>query len=374
MGTGGSDRRAAGEVDDRPDDLLLRDFAPRPALRVPVTAVERPRYPVVDAHAHLGPTPFAGSWPDRPVDELLGELDAAGVEMVVDLDGFWGDRLCAEIARYVEPHPDRFVVFAGIDYEGFALDDGFGDREAERLRASAAAGARGLKVWKLLGLRARDARGRLVAVDDRRLDPLWTAAGELGLPVVIHVGDPLAFFEPLDRRNERYEELVAHPDWHFWPPRPPGSPDGPGFPSFDELMAGLRSVVSRHPATSFIGAHVGCAAEDLAWVGAMLDACPNYAVDLAARLGELGRQPYTSREFLLRHQDRVVFGSDGDPDRAEYRRWYRFLETRDEHFDYGGDPVPAQGRWRIYGVDLPDEVLRKIYRDNARRLLGLGGR
>ena len=340
-------------------DLLLRDYAPRTMLRRPVTTVERPAHPVVDVHAHLGRTSAGGGWFDRPVGELLDVLDGVGVAAIVDLDGGWGDGLRAEIEHYA----------AGDD--GFALDDDFGEREARRLRDAAAAGAGGLKVWKLLGLRARDRRGQLVAVDDPRLDPLWSTAGELGLPVLIHVGDPIAFFLPLDRSNERYEELVAHPDWHFWPPRPPGAADDPGFPSFDEVMAGLRHLVETHPGTTFIGAHVGCAAEDLDWVSAMLDDCPNYAVDLAARLAEIGRQPYTAREFFMRHQDRIMFGTDGDPDPGEYRRWYRFLETRDESFDYGGDDVPAQGRWQIHGIGLPDDVLRKVYGQNAARLLGL---
>lgn len=354
------------------EEIRLRDYAPRSTLRVPATAVDRPRHPVVDAHAHLGPTAFSGDWMGRPVDELLELLDSAGVETIVNLDGGWGEGLRTQIAHYDTPYPDRFVTFAGIDYDGFAIDDRFGEREAARLRDSARTGARGLKVWKLLGLRARDQAGRLVAVDDRRLDPLWATAGELGLPVLIHVGDPIAFFEPLDRFNERYEELTEHPDWHFWPTRPRARPLEPGFPPFDELMEGLWHVVQGHPGTTFVGAHVGCAAEDLRWVSSMLDACPNYAVDLAARLGELGRQPYSARDFLIRHQDRVLFGSDGDPQLEEYRSWYRFLETRDESFDYGTAPTPQQGRWAVHGLGLPDEVLRKLYRDNARRLLDLG--
>ena len=351
-------------------DLLLRDYAPRSRLRRPATEVVRPRFPVVDAHAHLGPTPFGGGWFDRPVGDLLAVLDDAGAETIVDLDGGWGDRLRAEL-DHCAPAADRVVVFAGVDYDGFARDDDFGEREANRLREAASAGARGLKVWKRLGLSARDRRGRLVAVDDPRLDALWQIAGEIGLPILIHVGDPIAFFDPLDQYNERYEELVAHPDWHFWPPRPAGDLDAPGYPAFDEVMAAFRRLVERHPATTFIGAHVGCAAEDLNWVSAMLDACPNYAIDLAARLGELGRQPYAAHDFFVRHQDRIVFGTDGDPDPGEYRRWYRFLETRDESFDYGGEAVPLQGRWQIHGIGLPDDVLRKVYRDNARRLLGL---
>jgi predicted TIM-barrel fold metal-dependent hydrolase len=356
-----------------PGDLLLRDYAPRSMLRRPVTPIELPSHPVVDAHAHLGATRSGGGWFSRPVGELLDALDGVGVEAIVDLDGGWGEGLRAELDHYAAA-PDRVVVFAGVDYDGFALDDDFGSREAARLRESAEAGARGLKVWKRLGLGARDSRGRLVAVDDPRLDPLWSTAGELGLPILIHVGDPIAFFLPLDRHNERHEELVERPDWHFWPPRPPAADaSDPGFPSFDEVMAAFRRVVEGHPGTTFIGAHVGCAAEDLDWVSSMLYACPNYAVDLAARLAELGRQPYTSREFFIRHQDRIVFGTDGDPDPGEYRRWYRFLETRDESFDYGGDEVPGQGRWQIHGIGLPDDVLRKVYRDNARRLLGLAG-
>ena len=341
-------------------DIRLRDYAPRSMLRRPATEVARPRVPVVDAHAHLGPTPFGGGWFGQPVTDLLAVLDEAGAQAIVDLDGGWGERLRAELDHYAVAS-DRVIVFAGVDYDGFALDDDFGEREARRLRDSAAAGARGLKVWKLLGLRARDVRGRVVPVDDPRLDPLWATAGELGLPILIHVGDPIAFFEPLDRFNERYEELVEHPDWHFWP----------DFPPFDDVMAAFRRMVERHAGTTFIGAHVGCAAEDLDWVSDMLDACPNYAVDVAARLGELGRQPYTAREFFMRHQDRIVFGTDGDPDPGEYRRWYRFLETRDESFDYGGGKVPAQGRWQVHGIGLPDDVLQKVYRDNARRLLGL---
>ena len=352
-------------------DLRLTDYAPRSMLRRPATRVDQPVFPVIDAHAHLGPSPFGGGWFERPVAELLDLLDSVGAEAIVDLDGGWDARLQAELDHFAVAR-DRVIVFAGVDYDAFALYDDFGEREAARLRAAAAAGARGLKVWKRLGLEARDSRGRLVAVDDRRLDPLWSTAGELGLPILIHVGDPIAFFLPLDRHNERYEELVDHPDWHFWPPRQPGAgPDDPGFPSFDEIMAALQRVVERHAATTFIGAHVGCAAEDLDLVSEMLVACPNYAVDIAARLGELGRQPYTARDFVIRHQDRIVFGTDGDPDPGEYRRWYRFLETHDESFDYGGDDIPAQGRWQIHGIELPPEVLRKVYSENARRLLGL---
>jgi predicted TIM-barrel fold metal-dependent hydrolase len=353
------------------DDLRLTEFRPRPSLRVPVHQVRLPRFPVVDAHNHLG-TPFGGDWSTRPPADLIATLDESGVEMIVDLDGGQGDALSAEIERWQAAYPNRVAVFAGLDYDGWAADPAFGDTEAARLRDSAARGARGLKVWKLLGLRARDPDGRLVAIDDPRLDPLWAVAAELELSVIIHIADPIAFFEPLDPANERWEELHAHPDWHFWPTRPPGDPDAPGFPPFDELLAAFGRLVGRHPRTTFVGAHVGCAAEDLALVGRLLDEHPNLNVDIAARLGELGRQPYSTRAFFLRHADRILFGVDIAPDPEIYRIHYRFLETSDESFDYGTEPVPGQGRWQIHGIGLPDDILRKVYRDNARRILRLG--
>lgn len=350
--------------------IRLVDFRPRTALRAPTHEVLQPRFPVVDSHNHLGPD-FGGDWLERGVEALLATLDAAGVETLVDLDGGGGDDLAREVERWQERAPGRFVVFAGLDYDGWAADPAFGESEARRLREAVAHGARGLKVWKLLGLRARDHAGRLVPVDDERLDPLWAAAAELELPVVIHVADPIAFFQPLDATNERYEELSEHPDWHFWPTRSPERPDDRGFPPFDELLAGFDRLVGRHPTTTFVGAHVGCAAEDLGLVSRMLDAHPNLSVDIAARLGELGRQPYTARAFFLRHADRILFGTDAPADPAVYRLHYRFLETWDESFDYGTDDVPGQGRWQIHGLGLPDEVLRAVYRDNARRVLRL---
>ena len=353
------------------DDLLLSDFRPRSALRVPVSDVRRPRYPAIDAHNHLG-VPFGGDWSRRPVDELLRTLDASGVETLVDLDGGQGEALTAEIERWRAADADRVIVFAGLDYAGWRHDPDFGETEAARLRDSVARGARGLKVWKLLGLRARDPNAHLIAVDDPRLDPLWRAAAELEVPVLIHIADPIAFFEPLDPTNERWEELHENRDWHFWPARSSDDPEAPGFPRFDDLLAAFGRLIARHPATTFVGAHVGCAAEDLELVGRLLDANPNLSVDIAARLGELGRQPYSARAFFIRHADRIVFGVDMAPDPDLYAIHYRFLETWDESFDYSTDPVPPQGRWQIHGIGLPDDVLRKVYRDNARRILRMG--
>ncbi|GAB4570247.1 MAG: hypothetical protein Kow0047_23800 [Anaerolineae bacterium] len=343
------------------DDLLLSEYLPRPQLVVKETWIEQPKFPVFDAHNHLGPT-FGGHWSRRPVRELLDVLDASGVEAIVDLDGGWGEALREHIERLQKPHPDRIFVFAQLDWARWREDPAFPQWAAESLKESAAAGARGLKVWKDLGLRIRDHEGRLVPVDDERLAPIWETAAELGLPVLIHVADPVAFFQPLDRYNERWEELRQHPDWHFY---------GPEYPPFDAIIEQFANVVRRHPRTTFIGAHVGCYAENLGWVSALLEECDNLYVDIAARIAELGRQPYTARRFLIQHQDRVLFGLDQAASITAYRVYYRFLETDDEYFPYWTGPKPGQGRWYIYGVHLPDDVLRKIYHENARRLFGV---
>jgi predicted TIM-barrel fold metal-dependent hydrolase len=342
--------------------MLLSDYHPRPTLVTRVTTIERPRFPVIDAHNHLSEM-FGGGWDKRPVAQLLDVLDEAGIRGLVDLDGGWGEALLERhLDHFKAAAPERFRVFGGVDWAAWPEHgDGFGEWAAGRLRAQARRGAEGLKIWKPFGLTVRDQHGALAAVDDARLDPLWTTAGELRLPVLIHVADPRAFFLPLDAGNERWEELHAHPDWQF--PSPP-------YPGFYEILNGLANLVARHPATTFVGAHVGCCAEDLGWVGALLDRCPNFFIDISARLGELGRQPYTARRFFTRYPERILFGTDTAPSVAAYRLHYRFLETDDEHFNYGLSDPPSQGRWRIYGLHLPDEVLEKLYYRNAERVMG----
>src|SRR5690606_37508423 len=227
-------------------------------------------------------------------------------------------------------------VFGGVDWTKWEeLGDRFPEWAADRLRKQAARGAEGLKIWKQFGLLVRDHQGNLVSVDDPRLDPIWATAGELKLPVLIHIADPVAFFDPVDNRNERWEELHDHVDWQF--PSPP-------FPSFLTVVNGLARLVERHPQTTFIGAHVGCYAENLEWVGNLLDRCPNFYVDISERIGELGRQPYSARRFFLKYADRILFGTDRPPDDFIYPVYYRFLETDDEYFDYGIEEVPRQGR------------------------------
>lgn len=343
-------------------DLLLRDFHPRPRLSVPTTQVEKPRYPVIDAHNHLGLLGI--NWAERPLSQLLDWLDEADVRVFVDLDGGWGEEvLHRHLDTFKAAAPDRFIHYGGVDWDRWPeYGNRFGEWAADRFRQQVARGAQGLKVWKNLGLNVRDPDGNLVAVDDPRLDPIWATAGELGVPVTIHIADPVAFFDPLDATNERWEELHAHPDWQF--PSPP-------FPPFQSIVDALARVVLCHPETTFIGAHVGCYAENLAWVSDLLDRAPNFYVDIAARIAELGRQPYTARSFFLQHPERILFGTDLTPEPAMYRIHYRFLETDDQYFDYSLESTPPQGRWMIYGLYLPDEVLQRVYYENARRLFGL---
>jgi predicted TIM-barrel fold metal-dependent hydrolase len=346
-------------------EIYLHEYRPKSRLSTKKTPVARPRFPVVDAHNHLGDS-FGGGWDKRPVAELLDVLDEAGVEVYVDLDGGWGEEILRQhLDHFKAAAPERFLLFGGVDWAAWAgQGDNFGEWAARKLRAQASAGAQGLKIWKKFGLQVRDHLGQLVSVNDQRLDPLWQTAGDLHLPVMIHVADPVAFFDPLDIHNERWEELHGHPDWHF--PSPP-------YPAFQSIMDDLANLVSRHPNTTFIGAHVGCYSENLAWVSRLLEQCSNFYVDISARISELGRQPYTARQFMMEHADQVLFGTDMGPDIDTYGIYYRFLETDDEYFNYGTTEVPGQGRWFIYGLYLPDDVLEKVYHSNARRIFRLNG-
>jgi predicted TIM-barrel fold metal-dependent hydrolase len=335
---------------------------------VPETTVARARWPAVDVHNHLGRwLSRDDTWMVPDVDAFLAMLDELNVSCVVNLDGRWGAELEANLNRYDRAHPGRVVTYCHLDWKLLR------SREPTRalvaaLRASAAAGARGLKVWKDLGMRVRDARGRLVLPDDRRLAGVFATAGELGMPVLIHVGDPVAFFDRPDRHNERIDELRRHPTAAL-AGRVGGIPGrrGAGLP---RLIEAFESVVATHPGTSFIGAHVGGLAEDLGEISRMLDAYPNLAVDISARIAELGRQPRVAAKFIDRFADRVLFGTDAFPPAADgYRTYFRLLETDDDHFRYSSEWPPPQGRWAVYGLGLDDEVLRRVYAGNAARLL-----
>ena len=347
-------------------ELPLQAYTPVSQARTTRTDVGRPAHRCVDVHNHLGRwLTDDGTWMTGDVEALLALMDRRDVATIVNLDGRWDGELEDNLARYDVAHPGRFATFCQLDWSLLAHHDGPA-RLVRSLERSRAAGARGLKVWKDLGLQWRDGAGDLVLPDDARLGPVFDAAGALGLPVLIHTADPVAFFEPLDARNERLEELCAQPDWWFGDPA--------RFPTFARLMAALETLVAAHPGTTFIGAHVGCYGEDLAWVSRMLGTYPHFAVDLGGRLGELGRQPRAFRRLVTDHPAQVLFGTDGFPASDDvYTTYYRFLESADEHFPYApGEPVPPQGRWQISGACLPAEVLPALYAGNARRLVDLG--
>ena len=337
-------------------DLQLREWKPRSMLKTSVTPVDKPAFPVIDVHNHLG----GGAerlTPER-VKHYLKEMDAAGVQTVVNLDGGWGQRLEETLAALDEAHPGRFLTYSLIDFRGID-GEGWSEREARRLEDGFKAGSKGLKLHKSLGLRYRYKSRELMAIDDPKLDPLWRMCARYKRPVEIHTADPAAFFTPLDRFNERWHELNEHPDWLFF---------GDRYPSREELLSQRNRVIAKHADTTFICAHFANNPEDLETVGAWLDRYPNMFVDIDARISELGRQPYTTRRFLIKYQDRVLFGTDTRPSREAFRMYYRFLESDDEYFDpSGGHHV--QGFWMIYGVFLPEEVLAKIYYKNAEKLL-----
>ena len=356
--------------DQRPP-LPLPEFEPKSMLHVRVTEVPRARFPVIDFHTHVSRR--RAQKPGVPPAELVRTMDAVNVNTMVNLTGGTGDELAATIKDFDRAFPRRFVTMTEPAWAR-AGETGYAAWQAGEIAKAKAAGAVGVKVLKTLGLYLRDGGpdGKLVRVDDARFDPMWESCGRLGLPVAIHVGDPEAFFLPIDRFNERYEELSAHPDWSF---------HGRDFPAFKEILDARDRVFARHPKTTFVALHVGHWAENLGAVGEMLDRFPNVHVETGARVGELGRQPRASARFFDKYQDRVLFGTDAVPLGFQtpqqvfgedlYRIYYRFFETEDEYFDYAPARVPPQGRWKIYGIRLPDQILRKVYYENAERVLGL---
>jgi predicted TIM-barrel fold metal-dependent hydrolase len=359
----------------------IEKFEPKSMLKAAVTPMNGPAFPVIDFHAHLswaaksqGGVATTG---DRKFicepKDLLPTMDRQKLRTLVNLTGGYQQGLKDAVDKFDKAHPGRFLTMTEPAW-GLTNQLNYSKTQVDLLEEAKRNGACGLKVLKTLGLFLRDniSSGKLIQIDDPRFDPLWDACGRLNLPVAIHVSDPIAFFLPIDRFNERFEELNNHPDWSF---------HGKDYSSNDELLAARNRIFARHPKTQFVALHVGNFAEDLGNVSAALDKYPNLHVDIAARIGELGRQPRASRKFFDKYQDRIVFGTDAVPNGFEtpqqifgdklYEIYYRALETTDEYFDYAPAPVPPQGRWQIYGMGLPKQILKKVYYNNAAKLLGL---
>ena len=348
------------------ETLLLSDFRPRSTLKVAKTNLQHAKFPVIDVHNHFF---FRYKGQRERLDEYVQVMDENNIAISVSLDAVLGKE--TDHLKYLgQKHRNRLVSFAHIDFQGdgeksdpatwASSQTGFVRTCVEQLKVAKANGILGIKFFKAFGLKYKNANGSLMKIDDPRWDPIWETCGRLKLPIIIHVADPVAFFDPVDARNERIEELGRHPDWSF---------HGAAFPSREELLAARNRVLKRHPETIFIGAHVANNGEDLATVGQWLDEYPNLVVEIASRINELGRQPYSSRDFFIKYQDRILFGTDGPWEDARLKLYWRFLETRDEYFPYSDKQPPPQGFWRIYGIYLPDEVLEKVYFGNAIRIM-----
>jgi predicted TIM-barrel fold metal-dependent hydrolase len=372
---------SSNEEQAEPGALSLADYQPTSMLHARETHVERARYPVIDIHTHITESSKSINGVDLAAerdfhatpDELIPVMDRKNIRTMVNLTGGFGSGLTETLEKYDRSYRDRFYTFTEPCYSRF-LEPDYPRIQAEAIEQARRDGAHGLKILKTLGLYLRDniTTGKLVKIDHPRFDPMWDACGHLNMPVAIHISDPIAFFTPTDRFNERYEELNNHPDWSFY---------GRDFPSNKELIDARNRMMARHPNTRFIVLHVGNFAENLDNVSENLDRFSNMTVDTAARIGELGRQPRAARAFFEKYQDRILFGTDATPHASNYPQqlfvdqlyeiYYRFLETDDEYFDYAPAKVPPQGRWRIYGIKLPEAILFKVYNGNAARELRL---
>lgn len=344
----------------------FHEYDPPSTLVVPETPVWRAKYPFVDVHNHQS------RMPDQDLGQLVAAMDRLNMAVMVNLSGRGfrrlelaegkiafdlqeGDYLARAVDNVRQSAPGRFLVFTNIRLHGID-EPGWTEGTLQQLEIDVANGARGLKIYKSLGLTAEDSSGKRIAVDDPRLSPVWRKCGELGIPVLIHTGEPASFWQPKDANNERLLELMERPERYRDPTL---------FPPWEDLMAEQHRMFRSHPETTFINAHLGWMGNDLGRLGRLLDELPNVYTEIGAVLAELGRQPRFAREWLIRYQDRVLFGKDSWAP-AEYPVYFRVLETADDYFDYYRR---RHAFWKIYGLDLPDEVLRKIYYRNALAVL-----
>jgi predicted TIM-barrel fold metal-dependent hydrolase len=329
----------------------IRDYKPRSTLIVPAHPVPRAKFPVIDIHSHQ-PAPISAA----DFDSLVKSMDPLNLRLLVNASGASGDRLVKSIeAIKGSPHRARMVMFTNINFQ--KVGPGYGQRAAEQLEADVKAGAVGLgEISKGFGLTARKADGSRLTLDDPELDPVWQTAARLNIPVLIHTADPQEFFQPIDLQNERWLEMALFADRRYPAER---------FPTFEQLMGERDRLFRKHPKTRFIAAHMGWHANDLARLGKMFDEMPNVYGEVGAVLYDLGRQPRTAHDFLVKYQDRVLFGKDSyQPDEFPY--FWRVFETNDEYFDYYRD---YHAFWKLYGLGLPDSVLRKLYYGNALKLM-----
>jgi uncharacterized protein len=336
------------KIQEKNNLMDIEEYSPKSTLIVPETTIKRAKFPFIDVHNHQFDMPL------KDLSKLTAEMDSLNMAFMINLSGFRGLYLQQSLINVKENAPTRFGLFVNIDFETIDEAD-FATEQVALIDQAVQDGVMGLKVYKSLGLTDRDKNGTRIAVNDPRLDPIWKACGDNNIPVLIHSGEPASFWHPKDKFNERWLELRQKPNRYR---------DPETNPSFEEVLAEQHDIFRKHPNTTFINAHLGWMGNDLDRLGAHLDTYPNVVTEIGAVLAELGRQPKRARQFFIDYQDRILFGKDSYRV-SEYYTYFRVLETDDEYFDYYRK---RHAHWKMYGLALPDSILKKLYYKNALRL------
>tara|TARA_R110002126_G_scaffold221604_2_gene366858 strand:+ start:97 stop:1161 length:1065 start_codon:yes stop_codon:yes gene_type:complete len=330
-------------------EMGFEEYNPTSTLVVPGEEITKAKFPFIDVHSHQRDMSV------EALNSLVADMDVMNEAIMVNLSGGSGESIKEKISNINKSYPNRFVVFANVDFEG-AKDVAWGKKAAAQLEDDINSGAKGLKIYKSLGLRNKDSDGKRLAIDDPRLDPIWAKCAEMGVPVLIHAADPKSFWDDMNSDNERWLELKTHP-------RRKRTATDPA--PFEQIIQEQHNVFKKHPNTKFINAHMGWYANNLNKLGELLDEMPNMNVGISAVIAELGRQPQNARAFFIKYQDRVLFGKDSwKPE--EFPTYFRVLESNDEYFPYY---KKYHAFWSMYGLNLPDEVLKKLYYQNALNLI-----
>jgi len=330
-------------------DISFEEYNPKSTLVVPGDSIFEAKFPFIDVHGHQY------RMPTQDLTAVVADMDKLNMGIMVNLSGRTGDQLVQSVKNIATNFPNRFVVFANINFQG-AGSEGWTEKMVAQLEQDVKNGARGLKVYKSLGLSNKDAQGNRLAINDVRLDPIWAKCGELGIPVLIHSADPASFWDEFDGDNERWLELKTHPR---------RKRDDTNPAPFQQIMDEQYSIIKKHSNTTFISAHMSWLANDLGRLGELFDEMPNMNVGIGAIIAELGRQPRFAKAFITKYQDRVLFGKDSwKPE--EFPTYFRVLESADEYFPYH---KKYHAYWAMYGLDLDDEVLKKVYYKNALRIV-----
>ena len=336
--------------------MSFEDYDPPSSLKVEGEIIKKAKFTFIDVHSHLWNMPL------MDLNELVAEMDEINMGYIVNLSGSGFGPQAAKDAYFdksteniKENQPGRIGLFVNVEFNSIDLENHI-ENQVSIIRDAVAKGAIGLKVYKGLGLTNKDSKGNRVAVDDKRLGPIWEVCGELGIPVLIHSADPFQFWQDKDGQNERWFELKQKPNRYYG--------DSDFIPPFEDIIKEQHTIFERHKKTTFINAHLGWMGNDLKRLGEHLDRYPNVVTEFGAVIAELGRQPKTARQFFIDYQDRIMFGKDSY-NKEEFYTYFRVLESDDEYFSYFRK---RHAFWKMYGLNLPDEVLKKVYYENALKL------